>query len=271
MTCQAKSSRLPVRALSATDNAIVFASDLHLSAADPDKVELFDAFMARASSAARQVFLLGDVFEIWLGDDDDSAPHPQILSALRRYTASGGELYVMRGNRDFLFSETFATATGARLLDDWHTIELFGQRTLLTHGDLLCTRDVQYQQFRHYVRNPDNQREFLAHPLAKRREIAAHTRSGTKASMLEKEDVIMDVEQSTVENVMREFDAARLIHGHTHRPADHRFNGDDGSARERLVLGDWYDECSVLVARDERLQRMSAASFVNDSGAPERD
>lgn len=253
--------------MSATRDAIVFASDLHLNAADPDKVELFDAFMTRASSAAREVFLLGDVFEIWLGDDDDSEPHPRILAALRRYTESGGGLYVMRGNRDFLFSETFAAATGASLLDDWHTIELFGTRTLLTHGDLLCTRDVQYQQFRHYVRNRDNQREFLAHPLAKRREIAAHTRSGTKASMLEKEDVIMDVEQSTVENFMHEFGATRLIHGHTHRPADHRFTGDDGAVRERLVLGDWYDGCSVLIARDERLHRMPAASFANDAAA----
>ncbi len=253
--------------MSATRDAIVFASDLHLSAADPDKVELFDAFMARAASAAREVFLLGDVFEIWLGDDDDSDPHPRILAALRRYTDSGGGLYVMRGNRDFLFSETFAAATGANLLDDWHTIELFGTRTLLTHGDLLCTRDVQYQQFRHYVRNPDNQREFLAHPLTKRREIAAQTRSGTQASMLEKEDVIMDVEQSTVENFMREFDAPRLIHGHTHRPADHRFTGDDGAVRERLVLGDWYGECSVLIARDERLHRMAAAGFAADTAA----
>lgn len=217
--------------------------------------------MARASQTAHAVYLLGDVFEIWLGDDDDSPPHPQILAALRHYTESGGSLYVMRGNRDFLFSETFATATGARLLDDWHTIELFGARTLLTHGDLLCTRDVQYQQFRHYVRNPDNQREFLGHPLAQRREIAARTRSGTKASMLEKEDVIMDVEQSTVEKFMHEFGAPRMIHGHTHRPADHRFTDNTGQPRERLVLGDWYEECSVLVARDGSLHRQSAATF----------
>lgn len=262
-----KSSKSPERALSARRDAIVFASDLHLSDADPGKVELFDAFMARASSEAREVFLLGDVFEIWLGDDDDSAPHPRILAALRRFTDSGGDLYVMRGNRDFLFSDSFAAASGAKLLDDWHTIDLLGARTLLTHGDLLCTRDVQYQQFRHYVRDPDKQREFLAHPLAKRREIAAHTRSGTKASMLEKEDVIMDVEQSTVERFMHEFDALRLIHGHTHRPADHRFTGDDGTQRERFVLGDWYGDCSVLVARDASLQRMPAAEFADGTEA----
>ena len=99
--------------MSATRGAIVFASDLHLSAADPEKVDLFDSFMARASLTADAVYLLGDVFEIWLGDDDDSPPHPRILTALRRYTDAGGHLYVMRGNRDFLFSETFATATGA--------------------------------------------------------------------------------------------------------------------------------------------------------------
>lgn len=253
--------------MSGTSDAVVFASDLHLSAEDPEKVDLFEAFMVRASRDAGAVYLLGDIFEIWLGDDDDTPPHPRILAALNTYTTSGGNLFVMRGNRDFLFGEKFVADTGAQLLDDWHTIDLFGTPTLLTHGDLLCTRDVQYQQFRSYVRNPQNQREFLSHPLPARREIAANTRSGTKASMLEKEDQIMDVEQSTVAQFMREFGVSRLIHGHTHRPDDHHYEDADGQRHERIVLGDWYDACSVIVASASGLRRLPAVAFTNGTAA----
>lgn len=248
-----------------TNEAIVLASDLHLSHEDPAKLALFEAFMAQASRHAGAVYLLGDIFEIWLGDDDDSPPHGRIVDAMRRYVDSGGALFVMRGNRDFLFGDRFAHDSGATLLDDWHTVDLFGTKTLLTHGDLLCTRDVQYQQFRRYVRDPGNQREFLSHPLAQRRAIAANTRSGTKASMLEKEDVIMDVESSTVDKFMSEFAVTRLIHGHTHRPSDHVFTDDDGTRRERHVLGDWYDGCSVIVATQAGLDRLPAAEFARDA------
>jgi len=241
----------------------LFASDLHLSSTDIRKVALFESMLEQAIGTVDGVYLLGDLFEIWLGDDDDSAPNPRVVDALRSYTARGGSLHVMSGNRDFLFGEQFAAATGATLLADWHTIDLFGVRTLLTHGDLLCTRDEQYQAFRNYVRDPVNQQTFLAHPLTERREIAASTRSGTKASMLEKDDFIMDVEQSTVEKFMLEYDAARLIHGHTHRPADHNFTDDRGRVRERFVLGDWYDACSILIAEPHRLRRMSAFDYAN--------
>ena len=164
----------------------VFVSDLHLSDEAPEKVDLFLALLDCAAAEQAALYLLGDIFEIWLGDDDDSDPHPRIREGLRRFTGTGAKLYVMRGNRDFLLGERFAAETGAELLTDWHLVEVCGEQTLLTHGDLLCTRDVQYQQFRAYVRDPANQAAFLANPLVRRREIAAHTRSGTKASMLEK-------------------------------------------------------------------------------------
>lgn len=243
--------------------AYVFASDLHLSCDIPDKIALFEAFLIRAAKSAEALYLLGDVFEIWLGDDDDSDPHPQIIDALRRFTDTGTQLFVMRGNRDFLFGPDFAAATGASLLPDWHTVDLFGVPTLLTHGDLLCTKDVKYQEFRKYVRDPDNQKSFLACSLNERRQIAANTRSGTKASMLEKDEIIMDVEQITVEKIMDESKVDQLIHGHTHRAASHRFNSGNGRVRERHVLGDWYELGSVIVAASSGLIRLAAAEFVD--------
>jgi len=239
----------------------VFASDLHLGGERPEKVALFEAFLRRASELADSLYILGDLFEIWLGDDDDSDPHPTVVRALRKFADSGTELFVMSGNRDFLFGAEFAKATGATLLSDWHVIDLFGSRTLLTHGDLLCTKDVEYQTFRKTVRDPTNQAAFLASSLDERRKIAADTRDGTKASMLEKDDFIMDVEQSTVEQVMSKFDVARLIHGHTHRPATHTFEI-DGSPHDRVVLGDWYEQCSVVVGARTGMRRMPAAQFV---------
>lgn len=243
----------------------LFASDLHLSSEDPDKVDLFEQVLEQASTSVDAVYLLGDIFEIWLGDDDLSEPHPRIIDAMRSYRERGGRLHVMSGNRDFLFGAGFVEKTGAELLLDWHAIDLGGVTTLLTHGDLLCTRDVQYQQFRQYVRDPNNQKQFLAFPLAERKQIAANTRSGTKASMLEKEDVIMDVEQSTVEKIMLEHGVNRLIHGHTHRPADHTFTDQNGQQCERLVLGDWYDGCSILIALEGEINRLSATAFAGAS------
>lgn len=239
----------------------IFASDLHLSGTRPAQIDLFESFLVRASKVADSLYLLGDLFELWLGDDDDSDSHPKVMRALREFSDSGTQLFVMHGNRDFLFGPQFAEESGASLLTDWHTIDLYGTRTLLTHGDLLCTKDVQYQQFRKYVRDPGNQKTFLGHPLHERRKIAAQTQRGTKASMLEKDDFIMDVDQITVEQVMGDYDVARLIHGHTHRPATHTFVT-NGRTRERVVLGDWYEDSSVVVCNHRGLNRLSAAEFV---------
>lgn len=242
--------------------ACIFASDLHLSSERPAQISLFRSFLGRASTVAGSLYILGDLFEIWLGDDDDSELHPIVIRALREFADSGAKLFVMRGNRDFLFGAEFAKESGASLLADWHTIDLYGTRTLLTHGDLLCTRDVAYQDFRKVVRDPANQKAFLAYSLDERRKIAAATRNDTKASMLGKDDFIMDVDQLAVERIMGEFDVARLIHGHTHRPATHTFES-GGQSRERIVLGDWYEAGSVIICDRVGWRRVAAAEFVD--------
>lgn len=242
----------------------IFVSDLHLSAERPDQVALFLSLLA-AIEVPSQLFILGDLFEIWLGDDDDTHPNEDITSHLKAYTTRGGALYVMRGNRDFLYGERFVQDTGAVLIDDYWTISLGGLPVLLTHGDLLCTKDVKYQAFRQFVRDPKNQAEFLSHPLEQRRIIAQQTQTGTKASMLEKDDFIMDVEQSTVEQIMKEYDVTMLIHGHTHRPQNHEFES-DGVQCKRLVLGDWYDQDSIICWQDDTYQRTTAKSLMAELG-----
>ena len=243
----------------------VFVSDLHLSAERPSQVELFFSLLSALKNNT-QLYILGDLFEIWLGDDDDTPPNKQIINALAGFSDSGGELSVMRGNRDFLFGEDFVTQSGATLLDDYATIEIDDSPVLLTHGDLLCTKDVKYQAFRQFVRDENNQREFLAHPLARRRLIAQQTQTGTKASMLEKDDFIMDVEQSTVERVMQSYAVHTLIHGHTHRPQDHDFQI-SGVTHQRMVLGDWYDQDSLIYWRDGQYHRSSAHGLITALGS----
>ncbi len=199
---------------------------------------------------------MGDLFEVWLGDDDDTPPNGEVVVALAALTAAGVALHVGCGNRDFLYGSRFVRATGARLLDDYAVIDLYGTPTLITHGDLLCTRDVKYQRFRRVVRHPITRHAFLATPLAWRQRIAHRTRSGTVASMRRKDDDIMDVEESTVTNVMARFGVTLLIHGHTHRPAFHEY---ECGARQRIVLGDWYEQDTVLAcdADGQRALRVS--------------
>ena len=238
----------------------IFVSDLHLSAERPDQVELFYSLIDSLTAASR-LYILGDLFEIWLGDDDDSPPNPEIIERLNDYGKRGGHLFVMRGNRDFLYGEEFLDNAKATLLEDYSIVDLGGTRVLLTHGDLLCTKDVKYQAFRQFVRDEKNQAEFLSHPLAKRRLIAQQTQTGTKASMLEKDDFIMDVDQATVEQTMTEHEVSLLIHGHTHRPGDHTFEL-AGMPYQRMVLGDWYEQDSIICWQDGQFQRTTAQDLV---------
>ncbi|MEM7468540.1 MAG: UDP-2,3-diacylglucosamine diphosphatase [Pseudomonadota bacterium] len=242
----------------------VFVSDLHLSQERPEQVKLFFELLA-AMPTESQLYVLGDLFEIWLGDDDDTPPNLEIVEKLAAYANRCKGLYVMRGNRDFLYGDEFIAKTGAVLLEDYATVMLSNLQVLLTHGDLLCTKDVKYQAFRQFVRDENNQREFLSHPLAQRRLIAQQTQTGTKASMLEKDDFIMDVEQSTVESVMQAHQVTTLIHGHTHRPADHEFSI-DGLIYSRRVLGDWYDAESIVYWQNGEFCRTQAADLINDVG-----
>ena len=218
---------------------VLFASDLHLAVSRPGPLETFRALMEKAPGRVDKVYLLGDLVEFWMGDDDDDPVHRELVAILRALTHAGVSCAVMTGNRDFLMQAGFANETGVELLPDFALIELGGIPTLLTHGDLLCVKDVQYQQFRTFVRAPERQAGFLALPLEERRKIATSTRADTQKSMSDKDDFIMDVDADEVVRVMSAAGAQRLIHGHTHRPGIHA-EGDAERTLERVVLGDWY-------------------------------
>lgn len=194
---------------------------------------------------ARELYILGDLFEAWIGDDDDDPRLTPIVAAIRALTDAGIACAFMHGNRDFLLGPEFCAATGARLLGDYERVTLFGQPVLLTHGDLLCTDDTRYMKLRDELRSAEWQRDFLARPLAERRQIASDLRQLSATEIATKSDYIMDVNQKAVERTMREHGVTLLVHGHTHRPAVHRFVL-DGQEAARIVLGAWYHEPSVV-------------------------
>jgi UDP-2,3-diacylglucosamine hydrolase len=225
--------------------AKLFISDLHLDESRPHIVELFVTFLAHDARGADALYILGDLFESWIGDDDDGQLPQRVAAATRALRDSGVPVYFMHGNRDFLLGSDYAARSGMTLLPDPTIIDLAGERTLLMHGDTLCTDDVEYQKFRALVRNPQWQAQFLAKTLAERRAFAAQARGESRKHTSTSKPEIMDVNQAAVEATMREHGVRRLIHGHTHRPATHRANL-DGRTAERTVLGDWYEQSSVL-------------------------
>ena len=231
---------------------ILFISDLHLDASRPRVTDLFVDFLERAAREADALYILGDLFEAWIGDDDTDPHHLRVQEKLRGLVDGGVPGYVMHGNRDFLIGRGFIERTGFTLLDDPTVINLFGCRTLLTHGDTLCTDDVQYQKVRTMFRNPDWQREFLAQPMEARQAFAAKARAESQAAQAGLAMDITDVNRKAVERAFVEHDVARMIHGHTHRPGVHLFSL-EGKLRQRVVLGDWYEQGSVLVATAEGL------------------
>ena len=235
----------------------LFVSDLHLCAARAAQIDLFVRFTHALPGRASALYVLGDLFEVWLGDDACDAGQTRVVQALAALTRAGVALFVGHGNRDFLCGPRFLRDSGAQALDDYAVIDLFGTPTLLTHGDLLCTHDIKYQRFRRCIRHPIVRRLFLATPPAWRRRIAARTRAGTLKSMRAKSAAIMDVDEATVAERMLSYGARLLIHGHTHRPGIHDYA--DGAARRRIVLGDWYEQDSVLVcdASGQQLRRAS--------------
>lgn len=239
----------------------LFLSDAHLSEQRPEQLPIFKAVLEQAAARGASVYILGDLVEFWPGDDDDAPFHREVVAALARFSASGGHLAVALGNRDFLLGERFAADTGAQLLDDYSSLRLTGETALIGHGDLLCTRDFKYQMFRRFVRDATNQQKFLASPLDERRRIAAQTREGTAASMTEKDDHIMDVDEAEVLRVMRAHEATLLIHGHTHRPGHHELQ-DGELRRQRYVLGDWYSEGIVLWVDDAGCRLLSTSAFL---------
>jgi len=223
----------------------IFISDLHLSALRPRINRLFLDFLAGPATSAEALYILGDLFEYWAGDDDDDEFNRGVLSALRAYAERGPRLYIMHGNRDFLLGPAFAARFGATLLPDPTVIELYGTRTLLMHGDTLCTDDTRYLEFRAQVRDPEWQRQFLAKSLPERKQIIAGVRVENTREKKLKTEAIMDATITGIETVLREHGYPRLIHGHTHRPALHHHDV-DGRACERWVLADWYTSGSYL-------------------------
>ncbi len=224
----------------------LFISDLHLDEARPQIVDLFVDFLAGEARLADALYILGDLFESWIGDDDDAALPARVADALRTLRDSGVPIAFMHGNRDFLLGVDYAARAGMTLLPDPMVIgDLHGERTLLMHGDTLCTDDIEYQKFRVLVRNPEWQQQFLAKPLQERRAFAAQARGESRKHTSMAKAEIMDVNSAAVIAAMRGHDVHRLIHGHTHRPATHRFDL-DGRTAERIVLGDWYEQSSVL-------------------------
>jgi len=225
----------------------LFISDLHLSNERPAINTLFLDFLRTRATQAEALYILGDLFEYWIGDDVASLPEYQpLITGLRALAESGVPVYVMHGNRDFLIAQGFEKITGCKLLPDPIVISLYGENTLLMHGDTLCTDDIAYLKFRTMVRNPDWVKMFLGKTIPERVAIVRDYREISKTATAAKKPEIMDVNQSAVETVLREHGVRHLIHGHTHRPAQHRFDL-DGTPVRRTVLGDWYDQGSVLV------------------------
>lgn len=230
--------------------ATLFISDLHLYAERPAITELLLDFLRTRAAAAEAVYILGDLFEAWLGDDAVQPDMAPVLEGLHALTQSGIPVRVMHGNRDFLMGKGFERLTGCQLIDDPTVIELYGQRTLLMHGDTLCTDDVDYQHFRAMVRDPQWQENFLSRPPADRLLVAKRFRELSAQETKGKAAEIMDANVAAVEQAMREHNVQQLIHGHTHRPAVHPLTIGGKPAR-RIVLGDWYHAGSVLVCDRE--------------------
>ena len=218
----------------------LFISDLHLCAEQPQSTKVFFHFIREIAPEAEALYILGDLFEYWAGDDDINDPfHRQIVDALHTLSIHGTDIYIMHGNRDLLIGPEFAHACGATLLSDPTLINLYNTQTLLTHGDTLCTDDIDYQSFRRQIHDPMWQKHFLSQPLSQRKEQIAQLRVRSKNAQKSKSKEIMDVNPDAVADLLRKHNYPRIIHGHTHRPKRHLHVVDEHDC-ERWVLGDWH-------------------------------
>jgi UDP-2,3-diacylglucosamine hydrolase len=225
--------------------ARLFVSDVHLDGTAPQATEQFLAFLRSEAAGAEALYILGDLFEAWIGDDDQEPANTTVCQALRALTAGGVACFVLHGNRDFLLGTGFCERSGCRLLRDPVIAELDGERVLVTHGDALCTDDHAYQELRSIVREPAWQRRFLALPRAHRELLADEVRAGSRRHTARTVPNIMDVNPGAVAQAFRAARARRMIHGHTHRPGVHELDV-DGERAQRIVLGAWYEQGSYL-------------------------
>ncbi|MEE3168703.1 MAG: UDP-2,3-diacylglucosamine diphosphatase [Pseudomonadota bacterium] len=228
----------------------LFISDLHLEESRPDITRAFLAFLEEKATGVESLYILGDFFEAWIGDDERTPLQEQVAGALRQLSDSGTRVFLMHGNRDFLIGEDFCARAGATLLDDPTVIDLYGTPTLLMHGDSLCTADVEYQKFRANMRNPQWQQMILQRPLKDRQQMARQLREISMAKNQGKEEFIMDVTPEEVVKDMEHHGVQRMIHGHTHRPAVHELIA-NGQPAQRIVLGDWDQNVWWLEARPD--------------------
>ncbi len=236
-----------------------FIADLHLQPSRPDLVAVFHRYLNGFAREAQALYILGDLFEYWIGDDGSLAEHIESVNALHTLSVSGVRVFFMRGNRDFAVGPAFARAAGLRILVDPLLIDQYGTPTLLTHGDVLCTDDIEQQKFRARYSDPAWHRRMLKLPKFVRRQIARGARARSKSNTRNLSDEIMDVNENAVREFMHQHGAMRLIHGHTHRPQVH--DVDLGHARgERFVLPDWHDNQGGVLVCDEtgcRQQQLS--------------
>jgi UDP-2,3-diacylglucosamine hydrolase len=231
----------------------LFVSDVHLDAGSPEAVEQFLDFLRTHATGAEALYILGDLFETWVGDDETEVEKTAVRQGLRALTASGVACFLLHGNRDFLLGRGFCDNTGCRLLPDPVIAEFDGERVLLTHGDGLCTDDHSYQELRSIVRTAPWQRRFLALPLADREMLANQARAGSRQHTARTIPKIMDVNPEAVAKAYRVTGVRRMIHGHTHRPAIHDTTV-EGAQAQRIVLGAWYEQGSYLIYENERYE-----------------
>lgn len=231
----------------------IFASDLHLQAERPDITEAFCYFLREIAPSAQELYLLGDIFEVWIGDDFPDPVLDRICPLLSALSASGTTIYLQHGNRDFLLGKRGADTLSAKLLPTEHLISLPEGKVLLMHGDELCTDDIAYQQLRRQLRDPNWQKEFLSKPFEERIEIAKQMREGSKQANSMKTEVIMDVSSAAVASAMNAQQVELLIHGHTHRPKIHLNQIAEGIGK-RIVLGDWQADGWYLLSDGQRFE-----------------
>ena len=243
----------------------LFVSDLHLDPARPAITRLFLDFLHAEARRADALYILGDLFEAWIGDDDPSEAGDAVAAGLRAVAGAGVPVYFMHGNRDFLLGRDYARRAGMRLLPDPAVVSLYGEPVLLMHGDLLCSDDTAYQAFRAQTRDPAWQQAFLAQPLPARLAFAARAREASMARQREMIagdrstfESVTDVTPATVEATLARFGVATLVHGHTHRPAMHELVA-GGRACRRIVLGDWFEQGSLLRVSPGRYDLQSLA------------
>ena len=231
--------------------SLLFVSDLHLEDQRPDITRALFHLLAQKRGEITQLFLLGDIFEVWLGDDTPSACADDLARQLKSLADDGIGIFLMHGNRDFLLGDAYADRCGATLIDEPYPLKVAGHNAILLHGDALCTRDAEYIAFRRMVRNPSWIEDFLSKPLPERIAIGRSLREKSQESAMTKQQAIMDVTPDEVVAMMESHSADLMIHGHTHRPAVHNLQLRDG-AGVRVVLGDWYQQGWYLEADDRQ-------------------